>query len=68
MMVALFVYVCDCRQAIRRNRVFHDRNHPFKKFDDVELYTKFRFRRQDVIDLMDKIKDDSRCFFHFCNK
>ena len=38
------------------------------EFDDVELYTKFRFRRQDITDLTDEIKDDIGCFFHFCGK
>ena len=41
MMAALFMYGRDRKQAIRRNRVFRDRSHPFEKFDDVELYTKF---------------------------
>ena len=48
----------DRRQAIRRNRVFRDWSHPLKRFDNVELDTKFRFRRQDVTDLTDEIKDD----------
>ena len=64
-MAALFMYGRDRRQAIRRNRVFRDRNHPLEKFDDVELYTKFRFRRQDITGLTDEIKDDIRCFFSF---
>lgn len=46
------------RQTIRRNRILRDRTHPFEIFDDVELYRKFRFRRQDIIDITDEICND----------
>jgi hypothetical protein len=46
------------RQTIRRNRILRDRTHPFEIFDDVELYRKFRFRRQDIVDITDEICND----------
>ncbi|KAK7095809.1 hypothetical protein V1264_005174 [Littorina saxatilis] len=46
------------RRNLRRNRIFRDRIHPVDKYDDVDLYRKFRFRRQDIMDLTDEVADD----------
>ena len=46
------------RRQIRRNRIFRDRTNPFDEFDDVELYKKFRFRREDIITITAEIADD----------
>lgn len=43
---------------MRRNRIFRDRSNPFDKFDDVELFRKFRFRRMDIIAITDSIQDE----------
>ena len=46
------------RRDIRRERVFSDRNNPIDIYDDVELYERFRFRRNDILELVDDIRDD----------
>ena len=46
------------RINIRRERVFRDRNNPIDIYDDVELYERFRFRRDDILDIVDDIRDD----------
>ena len=46
------------RRQIQRNRIFRDRTNPFDEFDDVELYKKFRFRREDIITIIAEIADD----------
>ena len=35
-----------------------DRSHPFEKFDDVELFQKFRFRRLEILAITDSIRND----------
>eukprot|EP00745_Piridium_sociabile_P032193 TRINITY_DN54078_c0_g1_i4.p1 TRINITY_DN54078_c0_g1~~TRINITY_DN54078_c0_g1_i4.p1 ORF type:complete len:286 (+),score=33.99 TRINITY_DN54078_c0_g1_i4:34-891(+) len=42
----------------RRERVFRDRTNPFDIYDDVDLFSRYRFRRADIIDLCDVIADD----------
>eukprot|EP00745_Piridium_sociabile_P029426 TRINITY_DN480_c0_g1_i9.p1 TRINITY_DN480_c0_g1~~TRINITY_DN480_c0_g1_i9.p1 ORF type:complete len:112 (-),score=2.58 TRINITY_DN480_c0_g1_i9:998-1333(-) len=44
------------RRALRRERVFRDMTNPIDAFDDLELFTKFRFRRDDIISLTDSIE------------
>ena len=44
------------RRALRRERLFRDRVNPLDKFDDVELLRKFRFRRADIMGIVDEVK------------
>eukprot|EP00745_Piridium_sociabile_P029425 TRINITY_DN480_c0_g1_i6.p2 TRINITY_DN480_c0_g1~~TRINITY_DN480_c0_g1_i6.p2 ORF type:complete len:103 (-),score=5.00 TRINITY_DN480_c0_g1_i6:435-743(-) len=44
------------RRALGRERVFRNRSNPIDAFDDVELFTKFRFRRAHIISLTDSIQ------------
>ena len=46
------------RRGLRRERVFRDRSHPFEMYDDVELFDRYRFRRDDIKDLVDLVGDD----------
>jgi len=46
------------RRNLRRERIFRDRQNPFDVYDDVDLYSRFRFRREDIIYLCDMIADD----------
>ncbi|KAL8607721.1 hypothetical protein ACOMHN_039394 [Nucella lapillus] len=49
------------RRGLRRNRIFRDRiNHPLDKFDDVEIFCKFRFRRADILQVVAEIEDELR--------
>ena len=43
---------------MRRNRVFRDRKNPLDMYYDVELYDKFRFRRHDIITIVDELLAD----------
>lgn len=42
----------------RRERVYRDRFNPFEHFDDVELYERFRFRRADIIRIVNFLRED----------
>lgn len=52
------VYRLALRRQLRRERVFRDRTHPFELYDDIDLYARYRFRRQDIIDLVDVVQGD----------
>ena len=57
-MAAVIVWRMRFRRNFRHNRVFWDRNNPLEIYDDVELYDKFRFRRHDILIIIDDLKDD----------
>ena len=38
-----------------QNRVFRDRSHPFGKYNDLELYRKFRFTREVLVDITGEV-------------
>ena len=44
-MAALILLRYRQRRLLRRNRIFRDRTNPLHKFNDLELFWKFRFRR-----------------------
>ena len=44
--------------AMRRERVFRDLTHPLDVYDDVELFVRYRFRRGDILDLIDLVSAD----------
>ena len=46
------------RRNIRRQRVFRDHKNPIDIYDDVELYERIRFRRNDILGIVDEIRDD----------
>ena len=45
-------------------RLFRDRLHPLDKFDDDEIYGKFRFRRHQIIELADEVSEQ----LELCNR
>ena len=44
------------RRAIRRNKIFRDRTNPLDVYNDDEIYKKFRFHRQAMLDLTDGVQ------------
>jgi hypothetical protein len=48
------------RRNLRRNRVFRDRVNPLEDYNDVKLYKKFRFTRNDILELTDMVRDAIR--------
>lgn len=46
------------RRAIRRERIFRDRVHPLDLYDDIQLYQRYRFDRQTLLELIDLVRDD----------
>ena len=46
------------RRQVRRNRIIRDRTHPLEVFDDLQVLNKFRFRREDIFEIIDEVKDD----------
>ena len=45
------------RRAIRRERLFRERNNPFDLYDDVDLHQRYRFSRDGIRFLMDNLND-----------
>ena len=56
-MAALILLSYRQRRLLRRNRIFRDRTNPLDKFDDSELFRKFTFRRANILQMTDKLKD-----------
>ena len=57
-MAAVVVWRSQHRRNLRRNRVFRERKKSLDMYDDVELYDKFRFRRHDILTIVDELLDD----------
>ena len=55
-MAALILRRHRQKRQIRRNRIFRDRTNPLDVYDDVELFTKFRFRRADILEITHELK------------
>ena len=55
--MAAFMILFENERALRRKRVFRDREHPLDKFSDTELISRYRFPRHTIIELTDLIKD-----------
>jgi hypothetical protein len=45
-------------RARRRERIFRDRTNPLEKFNDVQLYERFRLQREGVMELTEMLKAD----------
>ena len=43
---------------MRRERVFRDRTNPLEVYDDIELHSKFRFNRTEILAMVDEVRDD----------
>jgi len=46
------------RRSLRRQRVFRDRRNPLDSFSDEDLYAAFRFRRQELLSIIDELRSD----------
>ena len=48
----------EVRRGLHRERLFRDRAHPFEIYDDAELYMRYRFRRADLMNLVEMVGDN----------
>ncbi|XP_072047331.1 LOW QUALITY PROTEIN: putative nuclease HARBI1 [Amphiura filiformis] len=46
------------QRALRRERVFRDRSHPLDKWNDHDMYKKYRFTRLACINIIDLLSDE----------
>ncbi|KAK3786040.1 hypothetical protein RRG08_023461 [Elysia crispata] len=44
------------RRFLRRNRIFRDRRNPLDVFDDMEMFEKFRFHRENIMTLTEELE------------
>ena len=44
------------RRFLRRNRIFRDRRNPLDAFDDMEMFEKFRFHRENIMTLTEELE------------
>ena len=56
--MVLFLQMFETRRAIRRERVFRDRTNPFDSLEDTELYSRYRFRRNELLEMVHEIKPE----------
>ena len=57
-MAALILLRYRQRRLLRRNRIFRDRTNPLHKFNDLELFWQFRFRRADILQMTNELKEE----------
>lgn len=57
-MAATYSMLYEAERNLRRNRVFRDRTNPIDSWDDAEFYRRLRFRRSDVLEIVDDIQED----------
>ena len=57
-MAALILLRYRQRRLLRRNRIFRDRTKPLHKFNDLELFWQFRFRRADILQMTNELKEE----------
>ena len=48
---------CRRNHKARMNRLFRDQINPLKIFDDVELFVKFRYRRVNILAIVDELQE-----------
>ena len=56
-MAALIFLRYRHRRNWRRSRLFLDRTHPLDRYDGVAIYNKFRFRREDTLELTNELHE-----------
>ena len=44
--------------SLRRERLFRDRTSPLDSLTDSEIFTRYRFNRQNIIDLVERVEGD----------
>ena len=57
-MAALILLRYRQRRLLRRNRIFLDRTNPLHKFNDLELFWQIRFRRADIRQMTNELKEE----------
>ena len=56
--MAGFVYQHFVQRIQRWNRVVRERFNPLQELDDEELYSRYRFRRPDILRIVDLLRND----------
>lgn len=46
------------RRALRRERIFRDRLHPLDEYNDKEMFKKYRFTREGVIQIIELLQGE----------
>ena len=55
MAAAASVHQCH-RRLLRQNWIFRDRRNPLVVFDDMEMFEKFRFHRENIMALTEELE------------
>ena len=42
-------------QGLRRERIFRDRSNPLDKYNDDEMYERYRFTRRGILHVLDRL-------------
>ena len=56
--MATLILLCYRQRLLWRNRIFRDRTNPLHKFNDLELFWQFRFRRVDILQMTNELKEE----------
>lgn len=52
----LLMQMLETRRAIRRQRVFRDRKNPLDSLDNLQLYSRYRFHRNELLEMVQEIR------------
>ena len=52
------------QQNPRRNRVFRDKTNPLDFYEDFQLFERFRYRRHQLLEIIDDFRDELTHHFH----
>ena len=56
--MAGFIHQYFWQRIQRRSRVFRERINPLQELDDAELHSRYRFRRPDILRIVDLLRND----------
>ncbi|XP_025098862.1 putative nuclease HARBI1 [Pomacea canaliculata] len=56
-MAAVLFMLYDADRNLRRERIFRDRSNPIDSWDDITIYERLRFRRVDILEIVDEIQE-----------
>jgi hypothetical protein len=56
-MAAAYFIMFHTDRALRRERVFRDRNNPLETMHDVDLIARYRFPRRDILEMTNAVQD-----------
>lgn len=55
-MALMLLFDAEARRALRRERLFRDRRNPLDALTDSEIYQRYRFTRNGIVRLLERVE------------